>query len=212
MFLELPIEQIGQRGGGKTKRTGRIDVAVSQSLYQEQAVKDFVAEYGHIVVDERHHLSAFTFEKVMREVKARYVVGLTATPARKDGHHPIIFMQCGPIRYRMNARTMTESTPFEHIVVPRLTGFRMSGEQTKVTIQDVYAALINDQVRNEVIAADLIRAVQCGRSPLLLTGRTEHLAQFAGKLGGLMKNVSVTKGGLGVKQRREIAEHLGAVP
>jgi superfamily II DNA or RNA helicase len=76
-------------------------------------VKDFVAEYGHIVVDECHHLSAFTFEKVMREVKARYVVGLTATPARKDGHHPIIFMQCGPIRYRMNARTMTDSTPFE---------------------------------------------------------------------------------------------------
>lgn len=76
MFLELPVEQIGQIGGGKTKRTGRVDVAVIQSLYQEQAVKDFVAEYGHIVVDECHHLSAFTFEKVMREVKARYVVGL----------------------------------------------------------------------------------------------------------------------------------------
>lgn len=139
MFLELPIEKIGQIGGGKTKRTGRIDVAVIQGLYQEQAVKDFVAEYGHIVVDECHHLSAFTFEKVMREVKARYVVGLTATPARKDGHHPIIFMQCGPIRYRMKARTMTEATPFEHLVVPRLTDFRMSGEQTEITIQDVYA-------------------------------------------------------------------------
>jgi superfamily II DNA or RNA helicase len=212
MFLELPVEQIGQIGGGKTKRTGRIDVAVIQSLYQQQSVKDFVAEYGHIVVDECHHLSAFTFEKVMREVKARYVVGLTATPARKDGHHPIIFMQCGPIRYRMNARTMTESTPFEHVVIPRLTDFRMSDQQTEITIQDVYAALVNDQVRNDVIAADLIRAVQCGRSPLLLTGRTEHLGHFAEKLSGSVKNVFVLKGGLGRKQRREIAEQLAAVP
>jgi superfamily II DNA or RNA helicase len=211
MFLELPVEQIGQIGGGKTKRTGRIDVAVIQSLYHEQAVKDFVAEYGHIVVDECHHLSAFTFEKVMREVKARYVVGLTATPARKDGHHPIIFMQCGPIRYRMNARTMTESTPFEHVVIPRLTDFRMSDQQTEITIQDVYAALVNDQVRNDVIAADLIRAVQCGRSPLLLTGRTEHLGHLAEKLLGSVKNVFVLKGGLGRKQRREIAEQLAAV-
>lgn len=211
MFLELPVEQIGQIGGGKTKRTDRIDVAVIQSLYQEQAVKDFVAEYGHIVVDECHHLSAFTFEKVMREVKARFVVGLTATPARKDGHHPIIFMQCGPIRYRMNARTMTESTPFEHVVIPRLADFRMSDQQTEITIQDVYAALVNDQVRNDVIAADLIRAVQCGRSPLLLTGRTEHLGHFAEKLSGSVKNVFVLKGGLGRKQRREIAEQLAAV-
>lgn len=211
MFLELPIEQIGQIGGGKTKRTGRIDVAVIQSLYQEQAVKDFVEEYGHIVVDECHHLSAFTFEKVMREVKARYVVGLTATPARKDGHHPIIFMQCGPIRYRMKARTMTESTPFEHVVVPRLTDFRMLGKQTDISIQEVYAALVNDQARNDMIASDLIRAVQCRRSPLLLTGRTEHLGQFREKLAGLVKNVFVLKGGLGRKQRREIAEQLAAV-
>ena len=211
MFLELPIEQIGQIGGGKTKRTGKIDVAVIQSLYQEQAVKDFVEEYGHIVVDECHHLSAFTFEKVMREVKARYVVGLTATPARKDGHHPIIFMQCGPIRYRMRARTMTESTPFEHVVVPRLTDFRMSGKQTDISIQEVYTALVNDQARNDMIASDLIQAVQCRRSPLLLTGRTEHLGQFGEKLAGLVKNVFVLKGGMGRKQRREIAEQLAAV-
>jgi superfamily II DNA or RNA helicase len=211
MFLDFAIEDIGQVGGGKTKRTGRIDVAVIQSLHQERTVKDFVVEYGHVIVDECHHLSAFTFEKVMRAVKARYVVGLTATPARKDGHHPIIFMQCGPIRYRMNARAMTESTPFEHVVVPRLTDLRMSGEQAEFTIQDVYAALVNDQPRNDAITADLVRSVQCGRSPLLLTGRTEHLALFAKKLAGFVKNVFVLRGGLGRKQRREIAEQLAAV-
>jgi superfamily II DNA or RNA helicase len=89
-------------------------------------VKDFVAEYGQVIVDECHHISAFTFEQVMRQVKAKYVVGLTATPTRKDGHHPIIYMQCGPVRFSMSARTMTETTPFEHKVTPRHTEFRMA--------------------------------------------------------------------------------------
>ena len=118
MFLEIPIDEIGQIGGGKTKRAGNIDVAVIQSLHRDQEVKDFVAEYGHVIVDECHHLSAFTFERVMRQVKARFVVGLTATPTRKDGHHPIIYMQCGPVRYSFGVRAMTDSTPFDHLVIP----------------------------------------------------------------------------------------------
>ncbi len=126
MFLETPINQIGQIGGGKTKRTGEIDVAVIQSLHREKEVKDFVAEYGHVIVDECHHLSAFTFEQVMRQVKAKFVIGLTATPTRKDGHHPIIYMECGPARYTMAVRAMTDSTPFDHVVIPRITDFRMA--------------------------------------------------------------------------------------
>ncbi len=119
MFLDKSIEQIGQVGGGKVKRTDEIDVAVIQSLHREKEVKDFVAEYGHVIVDECHHLSAFTFEQVMRQVKAKFVVGLTATPTRKDGHHPIIYMQCGPARFTIPVRAMTDSTPFEHIGIAR---------------------------------------------------------------------------------------------
>ena len=141
MFLDLPARSIGHVGGGKADRTGCVDVAVIQSLYRENEVKDFVAEYGQVIVDECHHISAFTFEQVMRQVKAKYVVGLTATPTRKDGHHPIIYMQCGPVRFSMSARKMTETTPFEHKVTPRYTEFRMAPELTEVTIQDVYAAL-----------------------------------------------------------------------
>lgn len=144
MFLGLPAKSIGQIGGGKMDRTGCVDVAVIQSLHRKDEVKDFVAEYGQVIVDECHHISAFTFEQVMRQVKARYVVGLTATPTRKDGHHPIIYMQCGPIRFGMSARTMTETAPFEHKVVPRYTDFRMASEVGDVTIQDVYAALVGD--------------------------------------------------------------------
>ncbi len=212
MFLDLPAKSIGHIGGGKTDRTGCVDVAVIQSLYRKDEVKDFVAEYGQVIVDECHHISAFTFEQVMRQVKAKYVVGLTATPTRKDGHHPIIYMQCGPVRFSMSARTMTETTPFEHKVTPRHTDFRMAPDLTDVTIQDIYAALVNDVPRNEMIANDIVRAIESGRCPLLLTGRTEHLQYLAAKLAGVAKHVFVLKGGMGKKQRREIAVALAAVP
>jgi len=164
-------------------------------------VKDFVAEYGHVVVDECHHLSAFTFEQVMRQVKAKFVVGLTATPTRKDGHHPIIYMQCGPARFTMATRTMTESTPFEHIVVPRATEFKISAAG-EPTIQDIYAAMTTDEVRNRMIADDVTRAAEQGRSPLVLTGRTEDLVHLEATLAGRVQNVIVLKGGMGRKQRR----------
>jgi superfamily II DNA or RNA helicase len=149
---------------------------------------------------------------VMRQVKARYVVGLTATPTRKDGHHPIIYMQCGPVRFSMSARTMTETTPFEHKVIPRHTEFRMAPEFTEVTIQDIYAALVNDVSRNELIVNDIVRAVESGRCPLLLTGRTEHLQYFSAKLAGVARHVFVLKGGMGKKQRRSITAALASVP
>ena len=212
MFLNLPAKSIGHIGGGKTGRTGCVDVAVIQSLYRKDKVKDFVADYGQVIVDECHHISAFTFEQVMRQVKAKYVVGLTATPTRKDGHHPIIYMQCGPVRFSMSAKTMTETTPFEHQVTPRHTEFRMAPELTEITIQDIYGALVNDAGRNEMIATDIARSVESGRCPLLLTGRTEHLQYFAAKLVGVAKHVFVLKGGMGKKQRREIASAMAAVP
>ena len=212
MFLDLPAKSIGHIGGGKTDRTGCVDVAVIQSLYRKDQVKDFVAEYGQVIVDECHHISAFTFEQAMRQVKAKYVVGLTATPTRKDGHHPIIYMQCGPVRFNISARTMTETTPFEHKVTPRHTEFRMAPELTELTIQDIYTAFVDDASRNEMIAGDIVHAIESGRCPLLLTGRTEHLQYFGARLAGVAKHVFVLKGGMGKKQRRETSAALAAVP
>jgi superfamily II DNA or RNA helicase len=208
MFLDWPIDEIGQVGAGKTKRTGTIDVAVIQSLYRNKEVKDFVADYGHVIIDECHHLSAFTFEQVMREVKAKYVLGLTATPTRKDGHHPIIYMQCGPTRFSLSARSITDSTPFEHLVVPRVTDFRMTGDAGDASIQDIYAALVTDRDRNELIANDLVRAVEDGRFPLVLTGRTEHLNVLAERVAARIRNILILKGGMGRKQRKAASEAL----
>jgi hypothetical protein len=194
-FLALPIGHVGQYGGGKAKRTGLIDVAVIQSLQRKGAVEDFVAEYGHVIVDECHHLSAVTFERVLREVKAKYVLGLTATPTRKDGHQPIIYMQCGPIRFHLSAKKAAESSPLEHKVFPRITDFGWSRPENETAVQDIYAALIVSQERNDLIVRDLQQALSSGRSPLVLTSRTGHLDYLAGGLGGVCPHIFILKVG-----------------
>ena len=213
-FLGMAPDSIGQIGGGKTSVTGVIDVAVIQSLQRKGEVRDLVADYGQVIVDECHHLSAFTFEQVLKQVKARYVLGLTATPTRKDGHHPIIFMQCGPIRYHLTARKAAEGAPFEHVVIPRFTDFFHSGPESDVsdvTIHDLYSAMVADGPRNDLIVQDVIEALKAGRSPLLLTGRTEHLEQFAARLASVTKNVFVLRGRMGRKQRRGTMDALSAI-
>ena len=89
-----------------------LDVALIQSLVRKGVVDDRVGEYGHLVVDECHRLSAPSFEQVARRAKAKFVTGLSATVTRKDGHHPIIFMQCGPVRYRVDAKKQAGLQPF----------------------------------------------------------------------------------------------------
>jgi len=212
VFLNLPIKSIGQIGGGRKKPTGLIDVAVIQSLSRKHVVDDLVAGYGQVIVDECHHLSAFSFEQVLRQAKAKYVLGLTATPMRKDGHHPIILMQCGPIRYRVNARDQAAARPFEHVVIPRLTNFRMPAQAQKPEIHEIYAALTHDETRNDMILKDLLDAIKRGRSPLVLTERTEHLKLLASRLENAVKNIIVLQGGMGVKQRKTVMSRLLNIP
>jgi superfamily II DNA or RNA helicase len=211
MFLDLPAKAIGQVGGGKDLPTGFIDVALLQSLHRKGEAKDCVAEYGHVIVDECHHLTAFSFEQIMRQVKAKFIVGLTATPNRKDGHHPIIFMQCGPIRFNLSAREAVERSPFRHLVLPTPTNFRMPPEVTDLTIHDAYAALVVNEGRNRQIVGDIVQAVREGRSPLVLTNRTDHLERLARSLSDI-QHVLVLKGGMGKKQRQAIADKLASIP
>ena len=211
-FLDLPPAAIGVIGGGRARPTGVIDVAVIQSLNRKGVVADLVADYGQVIVDECHHLSAFSFEQVMRQVRARYVVGLTATPVRRDGHHPIITMQCGPIRYRTDAKTQAAARPFDHRVVVKGTDFAMPATDLELGIQTIYSTLAADSARNELIVADVLAAVAAGRSPLVLTERTEHRDTLAAALGESMAAVFVMSGGMGTKRRRAIAEAMAATP
>jgi superfamily II DNA or RNA helicase len=214
VFLEAPSGAIGVIHGGKKKPTGILDIALMQSLVRQGVVSDLVANYGHLVVDECHHLSAVSFEAIARESKARYVLGLSATVARKDGHHPIIFMQCGPVRHRVDARRQAAQRPFEHKVAFRQTNFRaarnMPGEQ--IAIQELYAQLAADQGRNNLIFDDILLALEAGRSPLVITERKDHLALLAERLSKFAKNLVILQGGMGARELRAVAETLSAIP
>jgi superfamily II DNA or RNA helicase len=212
LFLGLSTKEIGQIGGGKTTQTGRLDVAVIQSLIRKGEVKDILAEYGQVIVDECHHVSAFSFERVLKKVKAKYVVGLTATPIRKDGHHPIILMQCGPIRFNVSSKKQAAASAFQYEVIPRLTEFTVPSEWNGIGIQEIYTALVNDERRTDLIVADVVSAIEDGRSPLLLTERTDHLQLLLERLGRRVPNVFVMKGGMGKKQRDALASEIKAVP
>ena len=147
-FLDLPAQSIGRIGGGRNKPTGLLDVAIIQSLVRKGVVDDCVGEYGHIVVDECHHLSAHSFEQVVRRAKARSVLGLSATVTRKDGHHPIIFMQCGPVRHRVDAKAQAAARPFAHTVMVRPTAFQSAGSagtDKRMEFQALYKFLVEDE-------------------------------------------------------------------
>ncbi|MSR65085.1 MAG: restriction endonuclease subunit R [Verrucomicrobiae bacterium] len=212
VFLDLPLKSIGQFGGGKKHLTGDIDVAIIQSLNRKGMVNDLVAEYGQVIVDECHHISAFSFEQVLRQAKARYVLGLTATPLRKDGHHPIILMQCGPIRYRVNPREQATKRPFKHVVISRITNFHMPMVTEKPEIHEVYRRLASDKARNDLIFENLLAALKAWRSPLLLSERTAHVKEFAERLKDGRRHVITLTGGMNPKQRRELAEQLRSIP
>ena len=211
LFLGMSPREIGVISGGKKALGKRVDVAVIQSLSRNGEVHDLVAEYGQVIVDECHHLSAFSFEQILRQVKAKYVLGLTATPIRKDGHHPIIFMQCGPIRFRVDPRRHAALRPFQHVVIPRATVFQLPPSPQAPPIQELYRLLADNPRRNAQIVEDVLNAVKAGRSPILLTERTSHADWFATALQDKVKNVVVLKGGQGVKQRRAAAAHLESI-
>jgi superfamily II DNA or RNA helicase len=212
-FLDIPPNEIGVIHGGKKKPTGIIDIALMQSLVRQGVVSDLVADYGHVVVDECHHLSAVGFEAIARQAKARYVLGLSATVTRKDGHHPIIFMQCGPVRHRVDARTQATARPFDHMVSFRRTEFRIprNHPDENPTIQELYAKLAQDSARNDLIFDDILSALEAGRSPVVITERKDHLELLAGRLSKFAKNVVVLRGGMGAKRSRAASETLEAI-
>lgn len=205
------LELIGQIGSGKNTRSGIVDIAIMQSLFsgEEKEVKPFVAEYGMVLCDECHHLAAFTFEKILRKVQAAYVYGLSATPVRQDGHHPIIFMQCGPIRYCVDAKNQAGKRAFSHFVIPRFTRTRLPFVNR---IQDIYTGIVKDESRNKLILLDASTLLEEGRTPLILTERKEHAIQLAEKLSGKADHVLLLLGSGGQREKQQKLSALHKIP
>ena len=215
-FLDLPAKSIGRIGGGRNKPTGLLDVAVIQSLVRKDVVNDCVADYGQVIVDECHHLSAHSFEQVVRRAKARFVLGLSATVdaegrSSSDHFHAVRpraasggCESAGGGDDRSNTRSL--------FARPRFRPPADTGTDKRIEFQSLYQLLVDDETRNRAICEEVVQAVRDGRSPLILTERNEHLDRFESVLSASVPHVVVLRGGMGKKQRRAEAERLAAIP
>ena len=190
---------------------GIIDIALIQSCLDEDGVKPFVQDYGMVIVDECHHVSSITFEQVLMSIKAHTIYGLTATPIRKDGHQPIIFMQCGPIRFSTDVKSQIAKQSFDRFLIPRFTSYNSILED-RLSIATLYKYLSEDEIRNNLIVEDICKAVNTGRTPIILTNRTAHVSVLAEKLKATIKNV-ISLTGIGTtKEKREAMQRLQTIP
>jgi len=208
VFLGIGRDVLGTIGGGKARPTGRIDIAVMQSLSRQQEVNPLVESYGHVIVDECHHVGAASIDAILRKVRAKYVLGLTATPIRRDGQQPIIFMQCGPIRH---TAARPPGAPHDLEVIPRMLSTRIDLPQ-EAGIQDVFKHLAQAQARTDAIVAEAEDAFVQGRKVLVLTERTEHLDAIRAVLEAKVPALFVLHGRMSKKQRAVVVGELDALP
>ncbi len=205
---------IGQLGGGKNTLNGIVDIAIMQSMFeQDKSVKKIINQYGLVLVDECHHISATNFSRIISASDAKFVYGLTATPIRKDGHHPIIFMYCGPIRYKVDAKQEAKRRNFEHYIIPRFTSARMPvfKKQDEWHITEVYKHICESNYRNELIVADVVEAINAGRNPLVLTERTSHIEHLVALMAEKNFEVIVLSGDLKTSERKESLRKIKAL-
>lgn len=226
MFLVIDDKPVSKEGKHRRKNNqtavgtlssdgnelhGIVDIALMQSCFSDNGIKPFVRDYGMVIVDECHHISAVSFEQILKVVNARYVYGLTATPIRKDGHQPIIFMQCGPIRYIADAKTQIQTQSFQRLLVPRFTPFRPISQE-KLSYPKIAQQLAEDEYRNQFIVKDVIETLKDGRSPIILTSRTSHVLILADLLKPYCPNVITLIGSEGTKEKRLKMEILRTIP
>lgn len=190
---------------------GIIDIALIQSCLDEDGVKPFVQDYGMVIVDECHHVSSITFEQVLMSIKAHTIYGLTATPIRKDGHQPIIFMQCGPIRFSTDVKSQIAKQSFDRFLIPRFTSYNSILED-RLSIATLYKYLSEDEIRNNLIVEDICKAVNTRRTPIILTNRTAHVSVLAEKLKATIKNVISLTGAGTTREKREAMQRLQNIP
>ncbi|MCD4708935.1 MAG: DEAD/DEAH box helicase [Candidatus Sabulitectum sp.] len=205
-FLDLPEGKPGVYGGGKKKLSGCVDIAVIQSVARAKNPGQLLKPYGQVIIDECHHISAYSFESVLKTAGAKYVTGLTATPVRRDGQHPIVFMQCGSVRHRVAARGVESLR--QEVWTLAIPPPRVSAD---ASIQDVFHAVVNDTSRNRVIADDIIAAYGDGRKILVLTERTAHLDILEKLLSGFIEKLFVLHGRISKGKRVKILNTLASL-
>lgn len=208
--LTLTPRQIGQHGGGRKRRTHIVDLSTLQSLARVDDLAEFFDGYGMLVIDECHHIPAATFEQVVRHAPMRYVLGLTATPTRRDGMHDIITMQCGPIRHRMTAADSTrdDETSPEVVIHAHGTTLRCHDEDRNAPIQSQFAALVDDHDRTRQVCDDIQTALATGRRCIVLSQWKRHCIAITQDLIERGIDPIFLHGQLGARERRRQLERL----
>ncbi len=205
---------IGRLGTGKNSLSTIVDVAIMQSFVNGDMVKECIKNYGMIIVDECHHVPAVSFEQILKNASARYIYGLTATPFRQDGHHPIIFFYCGPVRFMVDAKKQAEKRPFEHYLIPRFTSFKagLNKKQEDLTLQEIKSKLTSDDIRNQLIIDDVLACHKSSRNSLVLTGRVSHVNSLYEALIKKIPDVISLTGGMGAKKTGEVLKKISLIP
>ncbi|MCM1048377.1 MAG: DEAD/DEAH box helicase [Clostridiales bacterium] len=204
VFLNIPKKEIGVIGGGKKSPNGKIDVAVSQSLYRDNKVSELVKGYGQIICDECHHVSAVGFEQILKSSPAKYKYGLTATLKRKDGKERIVLMQLGPVCYKDLSKVTSD---LEHKVYVQETGIAADNMPEEFTTNELYDYLYSNPIRNMQIVMDVRNCIDENRYPLILTERKEHMEMLEKELSPYVK-VFKLYGGLSKKERELVMDEL----
>ena len=212
-FLDINKKEIGQCGASKENLNGKLDVASFQSLFKKDNLEEIVKNYGLVIVDECHHVAAFSFEKVLKAIRSKYVYGLTATPTRKDGWHKIIYMQCGDIRVRVSNKELKQNKEMEHTVIVKKTNYKYipSDEQDKILISEILNDMCHNVFRNSMIIEDIKKCIEEGRTPIVLTERVEHLKILKEGLDDLNIPIVIYKGNMGKKKTKEIGSQSSAI-
>lgn len=172
-FLGCHPKGVGMLGGTKKTTTGKLDLMMLQTLTRMGDIREIAQQYAHVIIDECHHIPAVSFEGVLKQLPARYVLGLTATPYRKDGLEDILFQQCGPVRHEI---LFADEGKLEKTVTIFETGYCLPRESGhKPAYHVLMHGLVNDTGRNNRIATDVVKALSAKQFPLLISDRKEHL-------------------------------------
>ncbi len=212
-FLDINKKEIGQIGASKESLNGKLDVASFQSLFKKDNLEELIKVYGLVIIDECHHVAAYSFEKVLKAVRSKYVYGLTATPTRKDGWHKIIYMQCGNIRVRVSNRELKQNKKMEHEVIVKKTNYKYipTEEKDKIQISEILNDMCHNTFRNSIIIEDIKKSIEEGRIPIVLTERVEHLKILKESLEKLKIPIIIYRGKMEKKKTKEIQEIIKEV-